>query len=157
MLTQPALKMMDEKALRQEIVMPLLTAMGFRDVYEYHGGTGEQGKDIVCWKPNDLEVRKNLAVIVKATQLSGRAKVCKGAAGEVQTQIRQCFGSPYTDHISCEERCIHEVWVVSNKKISKEAIKAIKGAVADPRYMHNVTFIAGDTLWKLVKKWLPVG
>ena len=146
---------MDEAVLRKQIVIPLLRALGFQDVYEYHGGSGEQGKDIVCWKPDELGVRQNLVIVAKATQMSGKAQVNKGTAAEIQMQIRQCFGESYTDSVSSEQQDVHRVWVVSNKRISKEAINAIRSGVANPTMMNSVSFIDGDQLWELVEKHLP--
>jgi hypothetical protein len=156
MLTKNNFRQLNEADLRKEILIPLFRAMGYKDVYEYHGGAGEQGKDIVCWKLDELGSRENLALVVKATQMTGKAQVNKGTAGEVQTQIRQCFGSPYIDPVSGDDQSVHRVWVVSNKKISKESINAIKSAVANPDLMRNVRFIDGDTLWGLIETHLPL-
>jgi hypothetical protein len=37
------LRKLDEKRLRQEVLIPLFQKMGFKDVIEYHGST-EKGK-----------------------------------------------------------------------------------------------------------------
>jgi site-specific recombinase XerD len=151
MLTKDYFQRMNEADLRKEVLLPLLRAMGFKDVYEYHGGPGEKGKDIVCWKPDEVGNRENLALVVKATQITGKAQITKGTAGEVQTQIRQCFGSAYTDPISGGEEPIHRVWVVSNKTIHKEAVEAITSAIASPVLMRCVRFVDGEKLWNLVE------
>jgi len=156
MITIDSFQKMDDSALRKEVLFPLLKAMGYKDIHEYHGGSGEQGKDIVCWKPDELGSRQNLAIVVKATKMSGKARAISGAAGEVQTQIRQCFGSTYVDPVSGEEQNVHHVWVVSNKKISKEAIDAIDSAVADPDLMRHVRFIDSNKLWSLIEEKLHV-
>ena len=156
MLTKDSFQKMNEEALRKEVLLPLLRAMGYNDVYEYHGGSGEQGKDIVCWKADDVGSRENLALVVKATQMTGKAKVDKGSAGEVQTQIRQCFGKSFIDPVSGQEQVVHRVWMVSNQKISKEAINAIESGVADPHLTRNVRYIDGDRLWEYVETYLPL-
>ena len=53
-------------SLKKEIVIPLLNGMGFKDVIDFHGGAGEQGKDIVCWKSDDLDNRTNYAIVLKS-------------------------------------------------------------------------------------------
>jgi len=45
-LTKQHLQNMKEADLRIQVLIPLFKAMGFKDVSHYHGGTGEQGKDI---------------------------------------------------------------------------------------------------------------
>jgi hypothetical protein len=74
MLTRDNFDTMDEATLRTHVLIPLLREMGYQDVFEYHGGAGEQGKDIVCWKPEDLGSRENLAIVAKASQMTGQAK-----------------------------------------------------------------------------------
>jgi hypothetical protein len=44
MLTKRHVEQMEEKDLRKSVLIPLLRAMGYQDVYEYHGGSGELGK-----------------------------------------------------------------------------------------------------------------
>ena len=65
-LTKSRLCNMKESELRTEILIPLFTAMGFRDVRHYHGGAGEQGKGIVMWWPGPLGDREYHAVVAKA-------------------------------------------------------------------------------------------
>src|SRR5579863_9192764 len=110
MLTKQHVEQMDEKELRKSVLIPLLRAMGYQDVYEYHGGAGEQGKDIVCWNITDLGNRANLAIVAKSKAITGKATVAKGTAGEIQTQIQQCFGSPFTDPVTGENEDVNRCW-----------------------------------------------
>jgi hypothetical protein len=43
------LREQDEKSLREDILVPLLTRMGYKAVTIYHGQR-ERGKDIICFK-----------------------------------------------------------------------------------------------------------
>lgn len=92
-MTRDQLSKLKEAPLRTEVLIPLFRAMGFRDVRLHHGGPLEQGKDIVMWRPGPLGDRVNYAVVVKAGNVNGRAQGA-GSAGEVATQVQQCFGSP---------------------------------------------------------------
>ena len=154
LLTRHAFDNMDEATLRAQVLIPLLQEMGYQDVKEYHG-TGELGKDIVCWKADAFGGRQNLVVVAKATRMTGKAKVDKGTAGEVSTQIRQCFGSNYADPITAKSQSANEVWVVTNKGISQQAIDAISAGVGASD-MRSVRITDADNLWKLVVKHLPV-
>ena len=49
MFTKQQIGQMREDDLRELVLIPLLRVMGYRDVYKYHGGDNEKGKDIVCW------------------------------------------------------------------------------------------------------------
>ena len=119
MLTKQLIGQMKEDQLSREVLIPLFKAMGYRDVFYYHGGSGEQGKDIVFWESDKLETRKNYAVVVKSVNITGQAKSVKGAAGEVATQVQQAFGSEYLDPITTDPQQIHECFVVTNKAIKK--------------------------------------
>ncbi len=145
-----------EDSLCKDVVIPLLKAMGYQDVYYYHGGSGEQGKDIVCWEKDKLGSRKNLAIVAKAIKISGKAAYASGTTSEITTQIQQCFGGSYLDNVSAEPQKIHECWVVSNKEITKEAIVAIESSLHSINLVNNTSFIGFEKLWELIEKYLPV-
>lgn len=145
---------MNEDQLCKDVIIPLLKQMRFQDVTYTHGGAGEQGKDIVCWKRDEIGVRKNYAVVAKAVALTGKAKVAKGTAGEVSMQIQQAFGKDYLDPVSGLPQSINECWVITNQTISKEAEEAIQSSLNPSTLARHVTFINGDKLWELVEKHL---
>lgn len=153
-LTREQLAEMDEEQLRTQVLIPLFEAMGFRDVYHHHGGSLEQGKDIVMWKPGDIRERVNYGVVVKANKVSGKARG-KSSAAEVRFQIEQCFGTPYLDSVTSEEQRVDRCFVISSKEISKEAISAIRGVFRDNNLDKVTDFISGDKLWKLIETHLP--
>ena len=155
MLTKQYVEQMEEKELRKRVLIPLLRAMGYQDVYEYHGGSGEQGKDIVGWRLNNLKSRVNLAIVAKAKAITGKANIAKGTAGEIQIQIQQCFGKAFTDPVTGMDEHVNQCWVVSNKPISKEAITAIKSALGNSVYRENVEFVSIDKIWELIEEFLP--
>jgi hypothetical protein len=144
---------MNEGDLIDEILLPLFRKMGFQGVYKYHGGAGEKGKDIIFWEKSHLGTRKNYAIVVKAVKLSGQVKNDTGTAGEIVMQVRQCFGSDFTDQMTGEQQKVHECWVVSNKDIPKEAIDAITAGL-DVQYSRNTIFLNGNGLWELVEEYL---
>jgi len=154
MLTKDQFKKMKEDELCREVIEPLLRAMGYRDVTTHHGGSAEQGKDIVCWKEDSSGRRDNLAIVAKAVALTGQAKG-KGSAGEVSTQVNQCFGEPFLDPLTGVEQEVHQCWIVTNQKITKEAEKAIQSAIPS-LYRRYVVFVSGDKLWEYVEKYLLV-
>jgi hypothetical protein len=148
--TKKLVQDMVEKDLRQQVLVPLLRAMKLQGVHEYHGTT-EFGKDIVCWSADELKNRQNLALVVKATAVSGKSN----ASADIQNQVRQCFGKPYIDPITSVEECIDRCWVVSNKPISHEAVDLIKAGIGHAVYERNVRFLGIDQLWELIEKHMP--
>lgn len=153
-LTREQLVEMDEEQLRTKVLIPLFKAMGFRDVYHYHGGSLEQGKDIVMWKPGDIRERVNYSVVAKAGRVSGRAKG-QSSAAEVYFQIKQCFGKPYPDPVTTEERSIHRCLVISSNEIIKEALNSLQGVLAEDNLEKVTDFIDGNKLWELIERYLP--
>ncbi|WP_420641252.1 hypothetical protein [Candidatus Leptofilum sp.] len=153
-LTQKQLAKMNEDQLRTSVLIPLFEAMGFSDVNHYHGGTLEQGKDILMWKPGDIGERVNYAVVVKRTKISGQAKGNSSAA-EVRFQIEQCFGKSYLDPVTAQEQRVNRCFVVSSQEITKEALHALEGILENANQKNVTTFINGDKLWELIERHLP--
>jgi hypothetical protein len=149
------LKNMNEDTLRTKVLKPLLEELGYHDVFHYHGGQGEKGKDLIMWKPGDLGERVNYAIVVKAVRITGKAQVSTGTAGEVTMQIQQAFGHAFLDPITAEHQRISRCWVLSSHEISKEAIESIKAALSTTNLDRNVTFINGDRLWQMVEDTFP--
>lgn len=147
------LSVMNEAELRQAVLIPLFEEMGYHDVEEYHGGAKELGKDIVMWKPNDLGVRRNYAVVVKAEKITGQVSG-RSDATKVFMQVKQCFGDPYIDPVSGDEREVHRVYVVSSGTIKKESRDAIMSALGDMG--KNTDFIRGRHLERLVEEHLSL-
>jgi hypothetical protein len=144
---------MSEEQLRVDVLMPLFTRMGFLDVQDYHGGPLEQGKDIVMWKRTEFG-RVNYAVVVKAGRITGQAAPEKlGSAGAVIIQIRQCFGKPFIDRGSAEEREVSVVLVVCPHEIKKEALQTIRSGIGDGP-SRSVRYLHGDGLWQAVREHL---
>ena len=151
--TKDLVSTLDENDLRTKVLVPLFQAMGFRDVFHYHGGALEHGKDIVMWKPDDLDQRINYAVVVKAKRITGQTSGPSSAA-EVLFQIHQCLDSPYQDPVTGSEQRAQRCWVVSSKEIGKEALAALGGSLQQSRADALTTFIGLERLWELIQKYL---
>jgi hypothetical protein len=149
LLTRSKFDQMKEAEFSKEVLQPLLKAMGYKDVFEYHGGSGEKGKDIVCWEVDELGLRRNMALVVKAVRLSGKVAV----ASEVAAQIQQAFNDPYLDPVTGKAEQVHECWVVTNKDITKETQSSIRSIVG-PLYNRFVKFVDGNRVWSLVEEFL---
>jgi hypothetical protein len=154
MWTRDQIGHLPEAELRTTVLLPLLKAMGYLDVFEYHGGTLEQGKDLVMWKRDPLQGRVNYAVVAKAQKISGAAEG-KDSSGGLVMQIQQSFGRPYSDPRTGEERRVHHVIVISSKELKKEAIHAVTSALQPAGIDRHVSFFDGDALWDLISEHMP--
>lgn len=153
-ISRESLRQLKEAPLRTDVLIPLLKAMGFRDVFHHHGGPLEQGKDIVMWKPGELGERVNYAVVVKAGDINGRAQGA-GSAGEVATQVQQCFGSPFRDLFTTEDRLVDQCWVIASGAVTTATIQALHSALGSQGLIRATRFINGDKLWELLGQHLP--
>lgn len=147
-LTQDAIRNMNEADLRKRVIIPLMKAMKYKGVFEWHGGSGELGKDVVGWKENDLGSRRNLAVVAKAGRISGAQKI-----GTVKTQVSQAFNTTYLDPLTGRQEQIHQCWIVANGRLGKEAREGIRASLP-PDFNRNVWILDGDDLWEQVSRYL---
>jgi hypothetical protein len=152
-LSRVAVAAMDEADLRTKVLIPLFRAMGFLDVFHFHGGVLEQGKDIVMWQRDRVRDRINFGVVVKASKVTGRASG-SSSAGEVATQVQQCLGGRYRDQGTLIERSIDRCLVVSSHEIAKEAVASI-GSILPSDYSARIDFVDGDKLWAWIMEYLP--
>jgi hypothetical protein len=143
----------DEKTLRESVLVPLLNRIGFQTVTVYHGPT-ERGKDIICFDYDRLGSREYLAVVAKATDLDGSVS-SSDSLREVLYQIEQCFDVPYEDLFGMTRITMDRVWVVTSRRI----IPGAAGSVADHLKKGNlsklVRFISGEQLAQLIDRHYP--
>lgn len=149
-LSRTQISKMDEKQLRQEVIIPLLQAMGFNGVFEWHGGPAELGKDVVAWRHDVLGDRKNLVVVAKATRLSKNPEL-----QDVAAQVTQAFNTAFEDRETNSSQRAHECWIISNKGLSKETTRRIWATLPQDKTQW-VRVIGEHELWEHVKRHLTV-
>lgn len=149
-ITKNQLKKMKELEFQNEVLVGLFRRMGYRDVTDHSGGPQECGKDLVMWEFNEKKgTRNNIGVVVKAVPITGSfAKTL----GQVQTQICQCLNEPYRDPVTNKEQWVNECWVVTSKKVSKEAHANLGLSQHDKR---AVSFFGCDHVWEWLQKYHP--
>ena len=114
---------LDEKGLREDVLLPLLTRLGCKAPTIYHGPQ-ERGKDIITYSHDLLGQREYIAVVAKAVDLSGSVSSSKGLR-EVLHQVQQCFDIPYEDLFGMTKVSIDRVWIVTSKRILPSAETSI--------------------------------
>lgn len=144
------LKNLNEAEFRRRVLLPLLKAMGYQDVEHYHG-PNEQGKDVVGWKKTDDGAREYVAIVAKAGKINASAS---GDAGTVATQVKQAFGSIFTNSTTGTKHQAHRVIVAATgtiKELSREAV-LIQINESQQRF---VRFWGGEKVAELLGKYLP--
>lgn len=147
------LRKLSERDLRNQVLIPLFSRMGYSDVADFHGGALEQGKDIIMWRDDKLRGRINIAVVVKVGRISGKASG-KGSAAEVASQVRQAIASGFKDPRSLEHQTVHECIVVTSGDFTKEARESLSNLV-DGLYNRLTTLHNGKSVADMLAKYLP--
>jgi hypothetical protein len=146
--SRASLEAMKEDVFRGHLI-DLYRRMGYQDVDHYHGPQ-ELGKDIIMW--DDVAgQRVNIAVVVKAGNITGTAAPKKGSAGEVFNQVTQAFGAPGLDpHLG--DFKTDKVFVVCNGEISSSARASLKALFAGSPRSESIEFFGLERVWQLSRE-----
>lgn len=147
--TRAALQQLKEDDLSRQILVPLFTAMGYRDARFHGGGILEQGKDLTMWREDSLRGRVNSAAVVKAVPITGKASVVS-----VVQQVEQAFAAPFKDTATGAQHLVHECFVITPREVKKEGAYTLHNALQAKSFGRNVTIIDGEQLWQHVQAHL---
>jgi len=86
------LQMLSEKDLVENVLIPVFKAIGFNAV-EDHGGPDELGKDLICWRMDELGDTEVAVAQVKLYKPSRKA-ADKRSFSEIVTQLSQASETP---------------------------------------------------------------
>ena len=144
-------KDLSEDGFRRHVLIPLLQAMGYRQVEHTHG-PNELGKDVVLWHETRLGSRENVAIVAKRGSINAKA------SGDVKTigeQIRQSFNAPFLDKLDGTEQHVHKVVVAASGKIRQEAKKAIRSVIDHGLHDRHVVFWDNYEIASFLNQHLP--
>ncbi len=147
------LRELDEKGLREDVLLPLLTRLGYKAPTIYHGPQ-ERGKDIITYRDGLLGQREYLAVVAKAVDLSGNVSSSTGLSA-VLHQVQQCFDIPYEDLFGMTKVSINRVWIVTSKRIRQGAETSIFSTLEKNNLGKLIHFISGEKLAWLIDEKYP--
>jgi hypothetical protein len=142
------LKGLNEKEFRQDLIIPLLSKMGYIAPTEYHG-TNEKGKDIICFEYDKLKEQRFLAVVAKSGKLTGNASTNSGLM-TIVNQVQQAFDSPYENLFNMRQVFINEVWVMTTGKIVSGAEESVINTLRKSNLDKQIRIIGDDRLIHLV-------
>ena len=144
---------LDEKGLREDVLLPLLTRLGCKAPTIYHGPQ-ERGKDIITYTHDLLDQRTYLAVVAKAVDLRGSVSSSTGLR-EVLHQVQQCFDIPYEDLFGMAKVSIDRVWIVTSKRVLSGAETSIFSTLKKNNLEKLIRFISGERLADLIDENYP--
>lgn len=150
-LDKASVQAMDEAPFRAKVLVPLLKAMGYGGVYEWHGGSGELGKDVVGWKIEPTRhVRTSVAIVAKAKVPSPNP-----AVQDIAAQVAQALNTPFNEPTTGELIDVNECWVMVNKPLKKETRERIRATI-QKEYQTRTQIYDLNQVWELVEQHLPV-
>ncbi len=145
---------LSEKQLRKEVLIPLLSSMGFKGVREYHGAR-ERGKDIICYSLNNLGNREYMAVVVKVTKIHGSVGKEGSVANMVYTQVQQALNEPYVDVYDIKELTADRCLVITSNEIVSACIEDILGTLKSQQLDRILNFADREWLIQKIDEFMP--
>lgn len=123
---------LNEAKLREKLLIPLFTKMGFIDPILHHH-SNEKGKDIIL-KEFDTKFKKTeyLSVVVKAGNVTGSSSGSSGYFA-LLNQIKQSLNEPYKHIYELKEVYVDKVIVVISGKFLPTSLESIYGTLKAER------------------------
>ena len=145
------LQELSERKLTIDVLVPLLRTFGF-DKVEHHGGSYEEGKDLICWRIDELGLVELAAAQVKKYQPTAKSSD-KRSFSEIVTQLQQAAerAVPNTDGTIYYPSLLY---FITPFPIETRALQSRFEAYASLR-PRRVKIIDGPLLVKLICKNLP--
>lgn len=126
------IKGLKEDELRDKLLIPLFTKMGFIDPIVHHHNN-EKGKDIIL-KEFDSKFKKiqYIAVVVKAGDINGSASGNSNYF-TLLNQVRQALNEPYKHIYELKEVIIDQVIIVISGRFLPTSLESIYGTLKQER------------------------
>jgi len=142
------LKSLSEQDLRRDVLIPLLSKMGYISPIEYHG-VNERGKDIICYDLNKLNEVDYLSIVAKTNDIRGDVSSDRSLR-EMIYQVEQSFNNRYDDLYSMKQVYINEVWIVTTGKLASSAQESVIDTLRKTNLDKRVKIIYDDRLVALI-------
>lgn len=121
-----------EDDLRQKVLIPLLSKLGFIDPIHHHH-TGEKGKDIICKEYDPVfKKTKYIAVVVKKGNITGSSSSSDGYFNIIN-QIKQAINEPYKHIYELKEVYIDQCLLVASGRFLATSLDNIYGTLKSER------------------------
>lgn len=123
---------LNEADLREKVLIPLFSKMGFIDPILHHH-SGEKGKDIIL-KEVDTKFNKinYLSVVVKAGDVTGSASSSSGYFTLIN-QVKQSLNEPYKHIYELKEIYVDQVIIAISGRFLPTSLESIYGTLKNER------------------------
>jgi hypothetical protein len=145
------LQSFSEEEFSELVLIPLLEAMGYREI-RYTHGPRELGKDIVFTRSDPIEGDITLAAVVKMVKMTGSVS-SRSSTREIYHQVAQALRAPLTDPMTGAELKIVRAYIVTPFEASIESVESIKGELS--RGENQVGILDGPRILDRIREHLP--
>lgn len=147
------LRKFSEEQLIDDVIIPLLEHMGFKDIVKVHGQI-EKGMDIIFYEESKFGNREYTGVQAKAVNIHGSAGK-SGNATEILTQAQQAFSYDFTNVYDGKLKNINKFLVITSRDIIPTAKKSIEDQLRNLGFYKVINFFDGSKLLTLIDKYMP--
>ena len=147
------LKGLRESELYRRVIIPLLQAIGYSNVHEYHG-VSEKGKDIIFREVSKLKDTYIHAAVVSTKDITGKVGDSQSAS-RILEQVEMALNEPYQDKYTGKTMHIDRCWVITSGKILNSAIDSIVGKLEKYNLNKLLRFIDCERLIELLDEFYP--
>lgn len=144
---------LNETELRREIIIPLLKAIGYSDVYEFHS-TQEKGKDIIFREINRLKEIFIYAAVVSTDNITGKVGDDRSSS-RILEQVEKALNEPFPDKYTGKILNIDRCWVITSGNIISTAIDSIIGKLEKYNLNRLIKFVDCSKLIELLDEFYP--
>lgn len=145
---------LSEPELRTNLMLPLLSGMGFSHFYDHHSST-ERGKDIIFREIDKTGDAIVYAAVTTVRDIDGSVDSSQ-FAGRTLDQIRMALTEPFHDTYTGREETVQRCWVVTTRSIKPSARDSINGALTQLSLDRITKFIDCNRLIQLINQYYPV-
>jgi len=147
------LRGLKEEQLTDNVVIPLLEEMGFKNITKTHG-QGERGVDLIFYEETKFGEREYTGIQVKAKIIHGSSGK-PGNATEILNQAQQAFLYSFPDVYDGTPKNIDKYIVMTSGDIIVSARNLIKDGLKKVGCYKTIHFFDGRKLVELIDQYMP--
>ena len=111
---------LEERAVRERVLPPLLRALSYVDVRVLHGPR-EEGKDLLAWRMSEIGTPEWVGFVVKSGDVTAQVASISGIR-TVLHQVEQVLDHEIIDPLTSVRSQVRGCWVVTTGRILPHAL-----------------------------------
>lgn len=136
-----------ESTFTRETFIPLLKALGFRNVV-FHHGTREFGRDVLFHRQTEFGVPEYWAAQVKLGNVSGKSN---SYIDLIVNQAQEAFQMPLHDIQTKSKHWISKFVIAISGRFTENAVEKIFEKIEIHAQRNNIIFLDGEKIQELIR------